>query len=170
MEAIMDNKLGLDNKEFIKPANWLDMSLRFASEYFEELCAMRNKYTKAEIQQSKKLTIMHRSLWTSLIAEIRKLFDNSRDYPNYSLRKIDFFKQNQYKSIVDTVYGEKIISRIIKTGNTFTLHLSKNKRDILSVSEICDSNLGELLNKLKKPIQDFTEFERKQNKRISQPL
>ncbi len=136
------------------PSNWLVLSLWHAQEYFETLCILREKHNENEIQSSKELNITHRALWTSLIAEVRKLFDNSR-YPNYSLRKIPFFQKQPHKDIVDSIYGNRIISRIINTGNTFTLHLGEDEAEILPVSEICDSNLGDLLKKLEEPIELF---------------
>lgn len=149
-------------EEYIKevyktnPGDWMLISLIHAQEYFDFLCTFRKKYRDDQIQSSKELNTIHRAVWTSLIAEIRKLFDDSR-YPNHSLRNSEFFKEELNKSLINTIYGNKILQKIITTANTFTLHLAEEKTKILSVSEICDSNLGDLLKKLEDPIRKFSQ-------------
>ena len=141
-------------KEERNPAVFLPLSLRFVKEYLKQLCEMRNKYKDEEIQESKELTIIHRALWTALLVEVRKLFEDSQ-YDNYSLRKIDFFKQEPHKSKIDRIFGDADMSKILKTAYTFTTHLSKNKENIYSVSEICNSKLGGLLEELQGPMDAF---------------
>jgi hypothetical protein len=139
------------------PGDWLLISLMHAQEYFNFLCVFRKRHTEAQIQSDKELNTIHRAVWTALIAEIRKLFDDSR-YPNHSLRKSVFSKSSdENKLIINDVYGNQIIQKIINTANTFTLHLSEEKTNILPVSQICDSDLGNLLKKLEYPIKQFNE-------------
>lgn len=138
-------------KELRNPAIFLPLSLRFTKEYLKQLCEMRNKYKEDQIQESKELTIIHRALWTALLVEVRKLFEDSK-FDNYSLRKINFFKQEPHKSKIDQVFGDADMAKILKTTYTFTTHLSKNKENMYSVSEICNSKLGILLEELQEPI------------------
>ena len=58
-----------------KPEIQLPLSVRFAREYLELLCGMRERHTIDEIQESNELTVIHRSLWTSLIIEVGRMFD-----------------------------------------------------------------------------------------------
>ena len=143
-------------------ANFLALSLKFAEEYFDELCSLRKKHSETEIQLSKELTTIYRALWTSLIIEVRKLFGKSfKDHENYSFKEVSFFQKEPHKAEIDQVYGSQIIQKILTTSNTFTVHLAKKKMDILSVDEICKSNFGNELKKLQKPINAFEEFSRK---------
>ena len=138
------------------PAIFLSLSPRFAQEYFEQLGNIRKKYGEDYIQESKELTIHHRALWTALIVEIRKLFGASfKEYKNCSLLEIDFFKEEPHKKVIDFVYGNRIIQKILETSNTFTIHLGKDKEEILSVNEICNSDLKKLLTQLQEPISIF---------------
>lgn len=138
------------------PAIFLSLSLRFANEYLDQLCDLRQKYSNDEIQESKKLTILHRALWTALIVEVRKLFGKSfKEYENYSLKEISFFNTDPHKAIIDQVYGDQVIQKILTTSNNFTIHLGKEKTKIFSVSEICESDLKNLLMKLQMPIDKF---------------
>lgn len=150
--------------EIIKKRNpdiFLSLSLRFAKEYFGQLCDVRKKYGEDGIQESKELTIHHRALWTALIVEIRKLFGVSfKKYKNYSLLEIDFFKVKPYKKIINSVYGNRVIQKILKTSNTFTIHLGKNKEEIFPVDKICDSDLKKILEQLQKPIDAFEKSSR----------
>lgn len=132
--------------------NWalmLKLSLRFAKEYLKALCKMRKHYTGIEIQKSKKLTIIQRALWTSLIIEVGRLFDTYKS-KDKNERVISFKKLNLYEKEVDNIFKEKIIQRIRTTRNTFTAHLDEKADDIISVPEICNSNLDDLLEKLSK--------------------
>lgn len=136
------------------PTIFLPLSLRFAKEYLVQLCEIKRVYSEAQIQQSKELTIIHRALWTALVVEVRKMFDNSR-FDSYSLKKIDFFQKEPHKSRVDRVYGDRVIQKIIKTGHTFTVHLGKNKEETYSTAEICNSNLEKLFTELKNSMDVF---------------
>lgn len=139
-----------------KPAIYLSLSLRFAKEYFGQLCNIRKKYGEDGIQESKELTIYHRALWSALIVEIRKLFGASfKEYKNCSLLEINFFKEEPYKKVIDSVYGNRIIQKILKTSNTFTVHLGENKEEILPVNEICNSDLKKLLEQLQNSVSAF---------------
>ncbi|MDD5589996.1 MAG: hypothetical protein PHQ47_02380 [Candidatus Portnoybacteria bacterium] len=140
---------------------FLSLSLRFSMEYLEKLCNLKKEHGDDKIQESKELTIFHRVLWTALIVEVRKLFGASfKRYRNYSLREIEYFKSEPYKSVINTVYGNQIIQRILTTSNTFTIHLGETKDNVLSVSEICNSNLRDLLEQLRLPIDAFREYSR----------
>ncbi|TSC74093.1 MAG: hypothetical protein G01um101433_1106 [Parcubacteria group bacterium Gr01-1014_33] len=85
---------------------------------------------------------------------MRKLFEDSR-FDNYSLRKINFFKQEPHKSKIDRIVGDTVIQKILETAYTFTTHLSKDKNSVYSVAEICNSKLGKLLDELQEPIGAF---------------
>ena len=115
---------------------------------------MRNSYKEEQIQESKELTIIHRALWTALLVEIRKLFEGSQ-FDNYSLRKIDFFKKEPYKSKIDCIFGDQDMEKILNTAYTFTTHLSKNKEHVYSVAEICNSKLKKFLDELQEPMNTF---------------
>jgi len=141
-------------KEQRNPAIFLPLSLRFAKEYLKQFCEMRKKYTDEKIQESKELTIIHRALWTALLVEMRKLFENS-EFDNHSLKKTGFFKQEPYKSKVDKIFGDADMNKLLKTAYTFTTHLSKNKEKVYSVSEICNSKLEKLLNELQGSMDIF---------------
>lgn len=127
------------------PKNVLPLSLRFAKEYFEMLCEMRRAYTEDQIQESKELTICQRALWTALIIEVGRLCDtyhaNGKDVISY--KKVDHLKSD-----VNKFHGEAIIGKIINTRKTFTAHWSKKKENVVSIAEICSSNLGVLLKQL----------------------
>lgn len=136
------------------PYIFLSLSLMFAKEYLEQICKMRSTYTDDQIQESKELTIIHRALWTALLVEIRKLFEDSK-FDNYSLRNLSFFKQEPYKSKIDKIFGDVDMAKILKTAYTFTTHLSRNKEKIYSVSEICNSKLKKLLDELQEPVDAY---------------
>jgi len=103
---------------------------------------------------SNNLLIIRRALWIALIIEIGRLFDTYETKNNkvISLKKMDFSKSNNssVKEIIDNIHAEAIIGKIIKTRKTYTAHLGEEKEKIVSVAEICDSKLGELLSKLDK--------------------
>jgi hypothetical protein len=137
------------------PIITLSLSLRFAKEYLKMLCNMQKTYTLNEIQESEKLTIIQRALWTSLIIEVGRLFDTyeKKNKKVISFKKIDFLKKN-----VNNIHAEAIIGKIINTRNTFTAHWGEEKNKIVSVSEVCSSNLGILLKKLDKPLLEFEKW------------
>ena len=111
------------------------------------LCEMRTKYTDDQIQDSNELVVRHRALWTALIIEVGRLFDT---YNVGGKDIISYKKLKHLKEQVDKLHGEAIIGKIIKTRKTFTGHWSKKKEKVISAPEICDSNLGELLERLNK--------------------
>jgi len=130
----------------------LQISLRFAKEYFKILREMQKTHTSEEIQSSKKLTIIQRALWTSLIIEIGRLFDT---YETESKKVISFkkiFKGTQLENKINSIHGYAIISKILITRKTFTAHIDEQQENIISVAEICNSNLGELLDQLDREI------------------
>lgn len=121
----------------------LKLSLRFAKEYLIELDKMQLNIEK--VQESKKLSMLHRALWTSLIIEIGKLFDNLSD----KNKQVIYFKEiKKIKKEVDKLHGQVIIQKIINTRNTFTGHFSRKNNSVLSASNICNSNLKSILNEL----------------------
>jgi len=125
----------------------LNLSLRFAKEYFEMLYKMRKNYTTDEIQESIKLTIIQRALWTSLIIEIGRLFDT---YETKNKKVISFKKIKSLEKDINNIHSEAIIGKIINTRKTFTAHWGKKKDKVVSVDEVCNSNLGTLLEKIEK--------------------
>lgn len=143
--------------EIRSPGPFLSLSLRFAKEYLKQLRDLREAHGESKIQQDKKLAIYHRALWTALIVEIRKLFGKSfKEYKNFSLLEIDFFKSEPHKTTISQVFGDRTIQRILKTSNTFTVHLGQLNDVPLPVKDICESNLEVLLDSLQKPIDEFT--------------
>ncbi len=129
------------------PAIILPLSLRFAKEYLKTLCEIQKSHNEVEIQESKELTVIHRALWTSLIIEVGRLFDT---YRRGNEKVISFKKLNCHKTEIDKIFNEDIIQRMITTRKTFTAHLDEKRNDIISVPEICESNLGDLLERLSK--------------------
>ena len=135
-------------KNLIKrdPETLLPLSLRFAKEYFDALCKMQINIKV--IQESKELTMTHRALWTALIIEVGKLFDTYNS--NSSKDVISFKKLTHLKPLVDKYHGEAIIGSIISTRNTFTGHFAQQASNVVTVSEICNSNLGKILDEMSK--------------------
>lgn len=125
----------------------LKLSLRFAKEYLKMLYQMQKDNTTDEIQESEKLTIIQRALWTSLIIEIGRLFDT---YETNSKKVISFKKIKSLENDINKIHSEAIIGKIINTRKTFTAHWGAKKNKVVSVTEICNSNLGNLLEKLEK--------------------
>lgn len=141
-------------------SNFLSLSLRFAQEDLEYLKNLYKTHTKTEIQISEELTVVHRSVWTSLVVEVRKLFGKSfKEYKNHSLKEIAFFQQDPYKQTINGVYGSPIVQSIIGMSNTFTVHLGIEKK-FISAEDICNSDLGAQLEKLKSPIEAYTKHAR----------
>ncbi len=135
----------MDNLIKRKPEILLPLSLRFAKEYFDALCKMQTTYTLDEIQESKELTMVQRALWTALIIEIGRLFDT---YSQEDKKVISFKKLPHLKDEITRLHGDAIIGKIIETRKTFTGHFAQKENRIISVSEICNSKLGEILNKM----------------------
>lgn len=139
------------------PSIALQLSLRFAKEYLRKLCEIQNAHTDDEIQESNDLLIVHRALWTALIIEIGKLFDtfNDRYRKVISLKREAFFQNIPWKDKIDSVRGEMIISKMIRTRKTFTAHWGEDNIRPVSVREVCDSKLEKLLDQLDKPLSEF---------------
>lgn len=136
------------------PIITLSISLRHAKEYLKMLCDLREAHTIEEIQESNDLLIKQRALWIALIIEIGRLFDTyeAKNKEVISLKKIDLPKA---KEEIDRVHGNVIIGRIIETRKTFTAHWGKEKNNPISITEICNSNLKALLDKLEQPLLDY---------------
>jgi len=137
----------MNNSTERKPEIQLPLSVRFAKEYLKMLCGMLKKYTNEEIQESNELTIIHRSLWTSLIIEVGRIFDT---YDGKNKEVISYKKLGYLKDKIDKLHGEAIIGKIIRTRKTFTAHWSKERTNPVLVSEICSSNLIKILEELDK--------------------
>lgn len=135
------------------PIITLSISLRCAKEYLEMLCKIQKDHTKEEIQESKKLTITQRALWTALIIEIGRLFDEYKSKKVISFKNIDIIKKD-----IDAIHGQTIIGKIINTRNTFTAHWGEEKKEIVSAADLCNSNLGILLKKLDQPLIKFEKW------------
>lgn len=135
----------MQEMETRNPIDSLQLSVRFAKEYLEKLDGIYKSHSLDEIQESKDLTITQRAFWTALIIEIGCLFDtySSHDKEVISLKKIVTLK-NQ----IDRIHGEKIIQQIIFTRKTFTAHKANKKSIPVSVEEIRNSKLKELLDKI----------------------
>lgn len=131
----------MKNQIIREPENLLPLSVRFAKEYFTELCEMQSDIQK--VQASKKLGTIHRAIWTSLIIEVGRLFDTHNDV--ISFKKIPHLKES-----IDKYHSEAIIGKIIETRKTFTAHFAGTAKEVASAPEICQSRLGEILNDLSK--------------------
>ena len=137
------------------PVIVLQLSLRFAKEYFKMLCEMQKAYTTDAIQESKKLTIIQRALWTSLIIEIARLFDT---YEGKNKKVISFKKIGLLKEDIDNIHGEAIIGEIINTRKTFTAHWGEEKNKVVTVAEICNSKLEKILNNLDNLLKEHQNY------------
>lgn len=155
-------------KEKRNPAVELEISLHIAKDTFKKLCEISKKVElinkdprscidETSYEEFKNLKTIRRALWTSLIIEIGRLFDNDSKNSKkvISFRAIDFFKEQPFKKTIDSIYGNTIISKIRDTRHTYIAHRGVEKTDVLSADEICRSCLGDLLNKLDEPLKQF---------------
>jgi hypothetical protein len=122
-----------------KPEIVLPLSIRFAKEYLTELNKMQNNIEN--VQESKKLTIIRRAIWTSLIIEVAKIFDTHNDTISYK-------KLGHLKEKINKHHSEDIIGKIIETRKTFTAHFASTAKEVTMPSEICKSKLGKILDDL----------------------
>jgi hypothetical protein len=99
------------------------------------------KLKRYKIQKSLQLDIG--ALWTAFIIEVARLFDTHNNV-------ISFKKVDAIKTEVDKYHSECIVGKIIATRNTFTAHFADNAKEIVSASEICESNIGKILDNLSK--------------------
>ena len=128
----------------------LPLSLRFAKEYLNKLSEMQKNINS--VQESKELTVIHRALWTSLIIEIGRLFDTYDTKDVVSFKKLAHLKKQ-----INKYHGESIVGKIIETRKTFTGHFAKKANTVITAHEICNSNLGQILDEMGKlPIQNST--------------
>lgn len=125
------------------PQTLLPLSLRFAKEYFEALCKMQENI--GAVQESKELTTTYRALWTALIIEVGRLFDTHKTKDVISFKKVTHLQE-----LVNKYHGEAVIGKIIETRNTFTGHFAKEAKVVITGSEICGSNLGQILEEMSK--------------------
>jgi hypothetical protein len=144
------------------PVYALQLSLMNAKEFYEKLCEVHLKIEETSKrfdinrEEWRDPRILQKALWIALIIEIGRLFDDFRETESkkvISFKKI--FKDSPWKGKIDTVYGSAVISKIIETRNTFMAHISEEQKEIISVSEICNSNLNKLLNELDAPLSAF---------------
>lgn len=147
------------------PVSQLDISSWSASEFFEKLCEIYPKVERlaesdddTDCQKYKELRMFQRALWIALIIEIGRLFDTFEkpDKKVISLKQTEFFRGPVMKKKIDSIFGQAIISRIIHTRKTYTAHISQDKGDVISVPEICDSNLGRLLSEINALVSEFS--------------
>lgn len=124
-----------------KPEILLPLSIRFAKEYFDQLCQMQKDITN--VQESKELTTIHRALWTALIIEVARLFDTHNNV-------ISFKKIPLIRAEIDKYHSEAIIGKIIETRKTFTAHFAEEAQEVTLAPEICKSNLSKILDDLSK--------------------
>jgi hypothetical protein len=139
------------------PITTLSISLRHAKEYLEMLSILRKTHAMEEIQESNDLLVKQRALWIALIIEIGRLFDTYevKNKEVISLKKIDL---PEAKKEIDKIHGNAIIGKIIETRKTFTAHWGKEKNNPISITELCNSNLKSLLDKLEKPLFDYEDW------------
>lgn len=145
------------------PVFALQLSLANAKEFYGKLCEVHLKIeqmsNRFEItgEDWSDLRILQKALWIALVIEIGRFFDDIRETENkkvISAKKI--FKDSPLKSEIDKIHGSAVISKMIRTRNTFMAHISEKQEDIISVAEICNSNLGKLLDELDAPLSAFT--------------
>jgi hypothetical protein len=149
------------------PVYALQLSLGNAKDFFEKLQGLTDeigameKDLKSTLKDGrdvwKETVLLRKAVWIALIIEIGRLFDT---YDRVTQKVISFkktIKNPSLKKIVDQIHGESIIRKIIKSRNTFTAHIAEGQEDFISAPEICESNLGELLNRLDVPLSMFTE-------------
>lgn len=91
---------------------------------------------------------------------LRDLSEKEPDKKVISLKQTEFFIKPEIKNQIDVLFGHQIISRIIRTRNTYTAHLGQNKEYVVSVPEICGSNLDELLDKVDILVKQFSAYQR----------
>jgi len=147
------------------PVFALQLSLMNAKEFCEKLCEIHLKIEQTsnhfEIERNewRDSRIFQKALWVALIIEIGRLFDNFRETENkkvISFKKV--FKDSPLKSKIDNIHGSAVISKMIRTRDTFMAHISEEQEDIISVAEICNSNLGKLLDELDAPLSAFVAY------------
>ncbi len=142
----------------------LQISLRFSKEYFNKLCEIRPRLINMQNDltgdhpELESFAIYHRALWIALIIEVGKIFDNFYEENKKVISFKTIFKNSNFKDEINSIHGEQIITKIIHTRKTFTAHMGEKQEDVVSSEEICNSNLGELLNRLDNPLHAFTQW------------
>ncbi len=149
----------------------LDISVWSATEFFEGLSRIypeverlaENTDDDADYQKYKELRTFQRALWIALIIAIGRLFDTFErsDKKVISLKRTGFFVENpEIKKRIDVISGDSIISRIIQTRNNYTAHLNQNEGDVISISEVCNSNIGKLLSEVEILVAEFSAYQK----------
>ena len=153
----------------LKKRNWVEMmelSLGDAKKFLKGLCDIDSKLSlidnnleldsKINNEEYNHLTLLRRAFRISLIIEIGRLFDTYDKKPTISFGQIKYFKQNRiFKKEIDSIRGEVIISKIIETRNNYIAHISEIYSDVVSNSNICNSKLEGLLDRLDKILKEF---------------
>lgn len=141
------------------PVSALQLSLKNAKDFYKKLFEINLKVNVAQKvnisdEEWKNLLVYQRALWIALIIEIGRIFDVYNKKPTISFKNI--FLKTKFKQKINLIYGEIIIGKILETRNTFTAHISEETKKIVSVDEICNSNLEKLLDELEDPLTVFT--------------
>ncbi len=148
------------------PVSALQLSLDNAKNFYRKLCEFTEKIDaiekdprrllKKDPDEWKETVLLRKALWIALIIEVGRLFDTFEDESKKVISFKKVFKGSSLQTEIDAIHGEVIISKILRTRNTFTAHIGEEQNDVLLAPEICKSNLGELLDRLDAPLEMFT--------------
>jgi hypothetical protein len=155
----------INKKKKRNPVLALQLSLNSAKDYYTRLCEIRLKVESIggnnsinhslDPEEWQRSVIYQRALWVALIIEVGRLFDTFETEDKKVISFKSVFNGSSLKDLVDSIHGEAIISKIIKTRNTFTAHIGQKQDEIISAAEICDSKLERLLDELDEPLVLF---------------
>lgn len=153
------------NMERRDPVSALQLSLQNAKEFLKKLREFTERVDAIQANPKRlinknpdeweEVRIIRKALWIALIIEVGRLFDT---YEKETKKVISFksvFKNTNLEKTINKIHETAIVGKIINTRRTFTAHIAEQKNDIISAPEICNSNLGALLDKLDAPLSDF---------------
>lgn len=145
------------------PVFALQHSLENAQDFYEKLCELTEtvntiqdddeRLLKQNPDEWKETVLLRKAVWIALIIEVGRIFDTYETKGVISFKKV--FRDSSLENAINSIHGEAIIGRILDTRNTFTAHIAEKHNNILSADEICNSNLGELLERLESPLTAF---------------
>ncbi len=93
------------------------------------------------------------------ITLVSKMFDTNhgRNKENISFRTEPWFVKNSAaKKIVDEVYSSAIIQKIRNSRNTWNAHMGRKQTEILSRTDLCDSDIRTQLDRLDNLLSVYT--------------
>ncbi len=113
--------------------------------YIEDPLLALAKNRKSDLS-TRDYAICMSALRSHLCTLVSRIFDPRKGM--ISFVNIEWFKQPKIKETLGKIRKEEIIQAILKTRHTFIAHVDPNVQDIISVDQICDSTLKELLEDL----------------------